>query len=375
MEMGAAALPSGFELEGLLEWRPDLGVVTVCVQVEPADRSEGWLIELRKQLNETVATGDDGHQRGRALRATAQRVLDRFGEGEPPSGPCHIGFCEATDRRGARDLWTSAQLRGFRTRVRYAERPQLAPLLQLIDEGAAVGVAAVSAERVHLYEWRVGELELVHDWEAEMYIRDWRERKAQRPANPAREQGPGASGRDRYDQRLEHNRARFLAETGRIAAEEVRMRGWRRLIAFGDPEPVRELAEGSAKKAVEVDHADDANVISEDRGRLLDRVNAAITRSNRGRELALIERAVDGARTQDGLGALGLIDVQRCLNEGRVELLIFDANSRDADLADVEDELIERALRTSAAVTPVEGEAAEALAPHGGVAAVLRYSY
>jgi stalled ribosome rescue protein Dom34 len=106
---------------------------------------------------------------------------------------------------------------------------------------------------------------------------------------------------------------------------------------------------------------------------VLERVNAAVADGNRRRELALIERAVEGARTPGGHGALGLIDVQRCLNEGRVEHLLFDADTEAPALAELEDEIVERALRTSALITPLEGEAAEALREHGGVAAVLRY--
>jgi Bacterial archaeo-eukaryotic release factor family 5 len=367
----AAALPTGVAIDELLDWRPDFGVVTVCVGIDPGDRSEGWLIELRKQLKSAVEADDDRHDRGRALTATAQRVLDRFDGEELPSGRCQIGFCEAAERR-ARDIWSGAQIDGFPTRVSYADRPRLTPLLKLLDDGAAIGAIAVSAERVHLYEWKLGALDLVHDWEAVMFMRDWRERKARKPANLARTQGASASGRDQFAQRLEHNRARFLKDTGRLSAEEARNRGWRRLIAFGDPEHVRELAEG-AEKGTEVELAEEADVISEERGRLLERVNAAVAEHNRQRELALIERAVEAARTPGGHGALGLIDVQRCLNEARVEHLIFDADTNDRELADVEDEIVERALRTSATVTPVEDDAAENLRAHGGVAALLRY--
>ena len=86
--------------------------------------------------------------------------------------------------------------------------------------GAPVGVVAVSAERIHLYEWKLGSLELVHDWEAEMYSLDWRERKAGKPSDVARTQGATSSGRDQHDQRLERNRARFLEETGGLTAGE-----------------------------------------------------------------------------------------------------------------------------------------------------------
>ena len=46
---------------------------------------------------------------------------------------------------------------------------------------------------------------------------------------------------------------------------------------------------------------------------------------------------------------------------------------QNPELADSEDEVIERALRTSAKVTPVEDAAAETLREHGGIAAILRY--
>ena len=372
MESGTTSLPSGLTIEELLDWRPEFGVLTVCVGVDPGDRGQGWLTELRNQLNAAVEAGDDGHDRGRGLRAAAQRALDRFDEEALPSGRCQIGFCEASDDRRARDIWSEAQIDGFRTSASYGDRARLTPLLKLLDEGAAIGVVAVSAERIHLYGWKLGSLELVQDWEAEMYSLDWRERKAGKPSDLARTQGAASSGRDQYDQRLEHNRARFLKETGRLTADEARNRDWRRVIGFGDPEHLREFDEG-AEKGAEVELAEAVDVISEDRGKLLERVNAAVADENRTREVALIERAVEGARTPGGHGALGLIDVQSSLNEGRVEHLLFDADTQDSQLADLEDEIIERALRTSALITPVEGEAAESIREHGGVAAVLRY--
>src|SRR5262249_9161386 len=168
------------------------------------------------------------------------------------------------------------------------------------------------------------------------------------------------------------NRARFLEETGRLAAGEARERGWRRLISFGDPDHVKELNEG-AGKGTTVELAEEANVISEERGKLLDRVDAAVASASRRPELELIDTAVEGAQTPGGHGALGLTDVQRCLNQARVERLIFDADTQDQELADVEDEVVERALRTSAEITPVEDSAAERIRENGGVAALLRY--
>jgi release factor family 10 len=371
MEAAQSTLPSGISVEELLDWQPDFGVLTVCAEVDPGDRGQGWLIDLRNKLGAAVEGGDDSHERGRALQAAGQRILDRFENEEPPSGRFHVGFLEAAEKDG-RDIWTSAQMAGFATEASYGERPRLVPLLKLLDEGSAIGAVAVSAERVHLFEWRFGTLDLIQDWEIEVYMRDWRERKAQSPANPARTQGASSSGRDQFDQRLDHNRARFLEEVGQLVGGESRGRDWRRVIGFGDPQNVRELNEG-AGQGHEVELAEEADVINEDRGRLLERVNAAVSAGNRERELELIGRAEAGAATPGGRGALGLIDVQRSLNEGRVEHLIFDADTQDAELAGLEDEVVERALRTSAGVTPVEDVAAERVREHGGVAAILRY--
>jgi Bacterial archaeo-eukaryotic release factor family 5 len=372
MESSATALPSGLTIEELLDWRPEFGVLTVTVGMDPGDRGEGWLIELRNQLKAAVEPADDGHDRGRGLRAAAQRVLNRFEGEELPSGRCQIGFCQVSDDRTARDIWSEAQMDGFRTGASYGDRARLTSLLKLLDEGAPIGVVAVSAERIHLYEWKLGSLELVHDWEAEMYSLDWRERKSGKPSDVARTQGTASSGRDQYDQRLEHNRARFLEETGRLTANEARSRDWSRVVGFGDPEHVREFDEG-AEKGTEVELADAVDVIPEARGKVLERVNVAVAEGNRRRELDLIERAVEGSRTPGGHGALGLTDVQSSLNEGRVDHLIFDADTEDRELADVEDEVVERALRTSAKVTPVQDAAAETLREHAGVAAILRY--
>ena len=78
----------------------------------------------------------------------------------------------------------------FRTECRvWRPSSRWSPLLKLLDEGAAIGAIAISAERIHLYEWKLGALDLIHDWEAEMYSLDWRERKAGKPSDLARTQG------------------------------------------------------------------------------------------------------------------------------------------------------------------------------------------
>jgi hypothetical protein len=369
---GVMQIPDEKTVRQLLDWRPELGVLSVYVAIDPADRGEPWRVELRNQLDSAIEAEQDLHGRRRALAATAERIKAHFPEQLPPSGRCHIGFCEVAEKDG-REFWIAAQMHREETEVVDRDHPHLTPLLELLDEGAPIGVLAVSSERVRLHEWALGSLSDVQDWEAVLFMPDWRERKSQSSPDPARVQGTSSSGHDQFDQRLDANRARFLEQVGGLVAAEADARRWRRVIAFGDSNQVEQLRSGIHDR-VPVELADDVDVISEnDHGQLLERVETAVDRDNRRREAELVRAAIDAANTPDGRGATGLNEIEQSLTQGRVRHLIFDAESAEPDVLELEDDLVEAALRTSADVTPVEGEAAEMLREHGGVAALLRY--
>jgi Bacterial archaeo-eukaryotic release factor family 10 len=369
---GALRVPDERTIERLLDWRPRRGVLSVYVAIDPADRRETWRVALRERLNAIAEAERDKHGRRAALAATAERIKAHFPGEAPPSGRIQIGFCEVAEK-GGRDVWLAAQMHRDATEVFDRDRPHLTPLLELLDEGAPLGVLAVSAERVRLYEWALGELGDVDDWEAVLFMPDWRERKAQSSPDPARVQGTSSSGHDQFDQRLNANRERFLEQVGGLVAERAEERRWRTVFAFGDARQAEQVREG-ARGRVEIELADQVNVISEnDRGRLLERVDRAVDDANRQRELELVKAAIDAANTPAGRGAVGINEIERSLTEGRVRHLLMDIERPGPDVAQVEDHLVEQALRTSADVTPVEGEAAEVLREHGGVAALLRY--
>ncbi|MFL5908239.1 MAG: VLRF1 family aeRF1-type release factor [Solirubrobacterales bacterium] len=360
-------------IEQLLDWRPEHGVISVYLVIDPADRRDSWRTVLKDQLNEIVeAEWDPTGRRRVPLAATAERIQEHFLDEVPPFERLQIGFCEVAEKDG-RDVWTSAQMRREMTEIVDLDHPYLIPLLGLLDEGAPIGVAAISAERVRLFEWVLGRLTDLEDWEAVLFMPDWREKKAQSSPDPARVHGPSASGHDQFDQRLDANRERFLEQVGGLVAEQALGRRWRRVLAFGAAHQVGRLQQG-VRDRVELDLADEVDIVSEnDRGRILERVEAAVERHNRRREMALVQAAVEAALTPAGRGATGLDEIERSLTEGRVRHLLFDAQSRGRDVRQMEEQLVDRALRTSAEVTPVEGEAAEMLREHGGIAALLRY--
>jgi hypothetical protein len=369
---GVLQAPDEKTIRALLDWRPDLGVISVYVAIDPADRGEPWRVELRNRLDALVDAEEDKHERRKALAATVERIRAHFPDEQPRSGRFHVGFCEVAERDG-RDIWLAAQVQRDETEVVDRDHPYLTPLLEVLDEGAPVGVLAVSSERVRLYEWVLGSVSDVQDWEAIVFTPDWRERKSQSSPDPSRVHGSSSSGHDQFDQRLDANRERFLEQVGGLVGQEAEARSWRRVFAFGDSNHVDQIRHAVGERA-SVELADDADVISDnDRGRLLERVERAVDEANRRREIELVRAAIDAANTPNGRGAVGLAEIEESLTRGRVRHLLLDAESSARDIQEMEDELVEAALRTSADVTPVEGEAAEILREHGGVAALLRY--
>jgi hypothetical protein len=269
------------------------------------------------------------------------------------------------------------------------ERPLLRPLVELLDDAGPMGVAIVSAERVRLLEWNLGVVREVEDWEFGTWRGDWRERKSQMPSDPARVHGVSAAGRDQHDQRLEANRERFLREAAKGIDDRIRHRHWPRVLVFGDEHHSKQLKAGLGAGR-QIQHVDDHNLIGKDGRAIEERVRGSLDSLNRARELKLVERAKSAVHAAGGRGSLGVQETLEALEQGRVEHLLFDAERdyRGALLDDsvsyetrpagkpepvLAERMIEQAIATSARVTPLEGEAAEALADHDGVAAILRY--
>lgn len=347
------------ELNG---WRPDGGVLSVYVVIDPGDRSEGWRIELRHALE---GLDEDA----------AARVLARFPEGAPPPpGRIQAGFLEVGEgkRRDKREIWNSYQAGFARTAAFERPRPYLAPLVQLLDEGWPLGVVVVALERVRVLEWAFGEIEELAGWELEITSLDWHERKAPR-VDPARGTSTSASGRDQYDERLEHNRAAFLRQAGKLIASRYGDRPWRELVVIGEgdrPKLLRAGVGSPARRVHEIQH----DLIRDRPAEIGARVEQELDQINRARELELIAAIEEAIGGEPGV-ALGPDEVLVALEQARVHHAIYDATREWERRNGVElsELMIERALASRAGVTPVEGEAAAALQSRDGAAAVLRY--
>lgn len=361
--------PSLKEVREVSEWRPELGVLSVYLGFDPADRAGAWRTELRNGLDAILESHREvEHDRRVALRATAKRVLDRFEDGDlrpPPRG--EIGFVQVSEKPAIEHWWGAAAPPVADACAEFGSEPVVAPLIALLCRGAARGVALLSSERVRLLRCADGALEELEDWELSLFSLDWRERKSQSTNNPARAQGVSASGHDQYDERLDHNRQRFLAECGELAARALEEGGLEQLIIFGPSKDADHFESGFGSARARLVRGGDAELISTPKGKLTGLVVEAIERLDGDRDRAVVERALGEAKG-GSRGSAGIEKTREALAEGRVDHLVCDG-ALDGDV----EGLIRAAFAGSAEVTIVRDELAAPLAEAEGVAAILRY--
>jgi hypothetical protein len=365
------AHPTLDDARELRDWRPPLGVISVFLGFDPADRGGAWRTELRNGLDRVLdAAKEAEHERRVALRATAKRLAERYEDGDlrpPPRG--EAGFVEVAEKAGREHWWGTGAAPAAPACVELGDGPVLAPLVDLACRGEARAVAILSAERVRLLLWDEGALSEIEDWELSMTSLDWRERKASSGPNDGRGQGGGASGKDQYGERLDHNRHRFLTETGGLTGKGLEERGFRRLLVFGPGGDLESFEHGiKSAPAVSLTVAGETDLISTPTGQLHDTVGAAIENADAQREAALVSEVLEEARG-GSRGATGRQEIGEALAEGRVEHLVFDAG-----IGEPAEGLVHGALSGGTKVTVVHGEElAGMLAPAEGVAAILRY--
>jgi Bacterial archaeo-eukaryotic release factor family 10 len=353
----------------LSEWRPPLGVLSVYLGFDPADRGGAWRTELRNGLDAVLETHKEAeHDRRVALRATAKRLLERFEDGDlrpPPRG--EAGFVEVAEKEGIEHWFGTGTPPVAAACVEFGPDPVVAPLLDLCGRGTPRGIALLSSERVRLLRCSEGALEELEDWELSITSLDWRERKSQSTNNPARAQGVSASGHDQFSERLDHNRHRFLGECGGLAAGALEENGLEQLVVFGPAKDAEHFQAGFGAAKGKLAIGGDGELISMPKGKLQEAVAEAVQRLDLESQRAVVGRALGEAKG-GSRGAAGPQETREALAEGRVDHLVLDGA-----IGEEAESLIRAALASSARVTVVRDEAAAPLAEAEGVAAILRY--
>jgi Bacterial archaeo-eukaryotic release factor family 10 len=336
----------------LSEWRPPLGVLSVYLGFDPADRTGAWRTELRNALDAILEEQKEAeHDRRVALRATAKRLTERFEDGDlrpPPRG--EAGFVEVSEKEGTEHWFGTGVAPAAGACAEFGQEPVVTPLLDLCARGASRAVAILSSERVRLLRCTEGALEELENWELSITSLDWREQKD-----------------DQFGERLDHNRQRFLTECGGLVAKRLEGDGLEEAIVFAPARDFESFEAGFNSSPAKLTVAGDADLISVPRGQLTEVVAEVVDRLEEERDRAVVERAL-GEAMGGSRGAVGLQETKEALAEGRVDHLVFDSA-----LGEEAESLIRAALSSSARVTVVRDERAEALAEAEGVAAILRY--
>lgn len=382
----------------LINWSDEVGVISIYVGITPDRAGEpkpGWPIEIRNQLRELVdrAKDDRPHDEWVALR---ERVDQLNGQLERFLDAAHHGRGRAMFATVADDRVETTSLQiPFADRAILDHNPYVRPLVAALDEGRPAGIVALAKRGIRVLEWRLGEAEEIERGEFTIGGRLWREKSGPAPAQP-QDTRHGGQRRDEFEERVDENRLRFVRERASEVAEFANDRGWDRLIVAGDPRLTKPFADelqpapGEQLQITDLSWEDDAaNVVAE-------QAWEEFKVMRRDRAAQIISRAKD-LTLSGGPGALGLGEVLASLNEGRVDHLLVDesvqhvghvsedgllyADDERPGAADDElreepllvERMIERALDTSATVTPIQDDVAAVLGEHDGVAAILRW--
>lgn len=361
--------PTLEEVRALTEWRPPLGVISVYLGFDPADRGGAWRTELRNGLEKVQeATAGAEHELRVAVRATARRIAERYEDGDlrpPPRG--EAGFVEVAEKGGAERWWRTGVAPASSARVELEDEPVVGPLVELVGRGRSRAVALLSSERVRLLRCSEGALEELDDWELEITSLDWRESKAQSTNNPARAQGVSSSGHDQFGERLDHNRHRFLGQCGGLVGRRLQEEAVDEVVVFGPAGDVESFNSGFNAAGATLTQGGEIDLISAPKGKLTEIVCDVVDRLDCERDRALVGRTLEEARG-GSRGAAGLQEIGEALTEGRVDHLVLDAA-----IGERAEPLVRGALAGSARVTVVRDETAEPLGEAEGVAAILRY--
>jgi len=387
-------------INDLIDFTDEQGVLSFYVGHTPsqaADPQPTQPIEIRNQIKDLKARLAESDKdlaaavdkRIHALNGELERLLDPKAHGQGRA--LFVGVASGRTASVALQI-------PFRERVILHERAFVRPLVAAVDEGRPAGILVISRSGSRLLGWKVGEAEELATDTFELTDAQLADRKS--GPSPAAPQipGHGVDHKELFENRVDENRNRWLRSLVDDVVGTAKEHGWDRLVVAGGAQ-LRDYV------ANLVGEADGLRVIPADSD--WERHSPAVISStvwpilrsvHEEREHELVDLALDRALS-DNAGALGLRDVCDALNEGRVAHLLFDdrlhlsgyRSSADtlhpevagqlAQSEDVEfheeplfvERMIEKAVATGAAVTPIAQAPSAPLGAHDGVAALLRW--
>lgn len=360
--------------------RDAVGVLSITIGMEPGAVTGGtpaWEIAVGNDLARLRHDSSVGPALARRFEDISTRLaelLDPTASGRGRALYVALESGESSEVALQRPLPTGARV-GLAAHV--------LPLLGVLEEGEPAGLVSAARDAISVHEAELGTVRAVADIELEPTVGDWwPEMKGPARANPLRGQQT-VSQRDRHARRLAAAYRHTLDEASGALGALARDRAWTRAVLAGDPRTIDVLDELLRAGGVA------ATTISANLEGL--RTEDAIARLENALETLVARQR---ARLAEGIvsaadAACGLVPVLAVLAEARASRLLIDpsrtfpgvvgpeeslsAAGPGEPAVDLIDLIVARALATDAAVTPLRGDAAGALAASGGIAASLRW--
>jgi hypothetical protein len=348
----------------------EFGWLSIYIDASPQRQNSNpaeWVTPVRTGLAEEYerAKAEGPRERWRAFDERMDDLETDLAELLDPRAPGR-GRALFAPLSGGEAILVVAQV-PFADHVSLSDSPVIQPLVTMIDRHRPVGLAAIHRRGVFVAESRLGTVEEVAGASFWIDTDDWREMRGPAGANPALPQ-QSSNQTDKFDRRMDEHVNRRLRELSGVLVKNAADRGWDHLFLIGDPRLTAVLRDEVSpegrnggpdvieveKVAPDPDAHELAELVEETRGHV-----------EADRQHRLVERALGAAAAADG-GATGHDQVLEAFLAGRVERVVVSEE-------ELTDEMVRAAIDTSAAVTVVEGEAADALADNGGVVALLRW--
>ena len=354
------------------------GILSVYLDFEPAGgERRDPVAATRDALAPLRAAPLDERLRAR-LEGEIERVLTYLREEEQLRGRSLVVFsCEP------RGLWEAYWLQvPVRPLARFGERAHIAQLAGIVDEHERYGVVLLDKERARVLVVYLNRVE--HDTEVFDTF----------PGQTKM----GGWAQARYSRHREAHLHRHVLHVVEAVQTEARRRPFDRLIAGGPDEALSAflhvLPRGLASRLAGT-FAGELFLSNE---QVLEHVRALEEQVERTGELRTVRQLIDAALA-GGAAAVGWDDTLAALIEGRVHKLVLAEGVSQAGsacpaghlavvepvrscpvcgaalqaVADLAERAVELAFDEDGRVELVRGVAAEALAPHGGIGALLRF--
>ncbi len=386
--------------QNLTGLRDEVGVLSFYVGITPdqaADPQPKAPIEIRNRIRELrQRVRDEGpHDRWKAVDDRLDAIsgdldwlLDAKGHGRG-----RALFVAVADGRTER----IALQMPFRERVILHESPYLRPLVAAVDEGRPAGIVVGHRKGTRLLEWKYGEVEQLASHGFELTDAQLADIKSGPSGTNPQHPGSGHVNRDSFESRIDENLHRFLKNSATETGETAEKRHWDRLVVAG-PTKIRQelrdlLSVNNGTQVLVADHTWEEAAPHE----IAAQAWPILRSIHEQREERLVAQALDRALS-GGAGAVGMRNVLNALNKGRVAHVLFDNelavegySTKDGSLyatvggpaaqAGFEmhpeplliERMVEKVMEMGGSVTPLEGEAAQHLHEHEGVAALLRW--